>query len=67
MAERVVGACPDCGRPMRVTALERVEETDRTRIVGGQQGRAVRYAPHDLVSRIECEHGHVWWLVLDDR
>lgn len=60
-----VGACLECGGPMRVTALERVRETDTTRVGGGQPGHLGWRNPDDLVSRVECAAGHVWWLALD--
>jgi hypothetical protein len=33
-----VGACPECGRRMRVMEIDRVADTDRTRIRGAVRG-----------------------------
>jgi hypothetical protein len=59
-----VGACPECGRPMRAVEVDRVADADRTHIRGGRPGRGARDLS-ELVLRVMCHAGHVWWLAQD--
>jgi hypothetical protein len=64
-ASGAVGACPECGRPMRVVEVDRVADADRTRILGGRPGRPGPRDLSELVLRVMCDAGHVWWLAQD--
>jgi hypothetical protein len=64
-ASGTMGACPECGRPMRVTEVDRVTDADRTRILGGRPGRRGPRDLSELVLRVMCDAGHVWWLAQD--
>jgi hypothetical protein len=50
---------------MRVEEVDRVADADRTRILGGRPGRPGPRDLSELLLRVACEAGHVWWLAQD--
>ncbi len=63
--DEIVGDCPTCGRPMRATGVDRLADVDRTRVLGDNAGRRGPRDLSELVLRVACAAGHVWWRAQD--